>query len=71
MIFYRPHSNEVEVFETAARNNLPVLLKGPTGCGKSRFVRYMAEKLGRPLITVACAFKKALRFGVRQIISVK
>lgn len=54
MIFYRPHSNEVEVFETAARNNLPVLLKGPTGCGKSRFVRYMAEKLGRPLVTVAC-----------------
>lgn len=54
MIFYRPQSNEVEVFETAARNNLPVLLKGPTGCGKSRFVRYMAEKLGRPLITVAC-----------------
>ncbi len=54
MIFYRAHSNEVEVFETAAKNNLPVLLKGPTGCGKSRFVRYMAEKLNRPLITVAC-----------------
>lgn len=54
MIYYRPHGNEVAVFETAARNKLPVLLKGPTGCGKSRFVRYMAEKLGRPLITVAC-----------------
>lgn len=54
MIYYRPHGNEVQVFETAARNKLPVLLKGPTGCGKSRFVRYMAEKLGRPLITVAC-----------------
>ncbi len=54
MIYYRPTSNEVPVFETAARMKLPVLLKGPTGCGKSRFVRYMAEKLGRPLITVAC-----------------
>jgi nitric oxide reductase NorQ protein len=54
MIYYRPQGNEVGVFETAARNKLPVLLKGPTGCGKSRFVRYMAEKLGRPLITVAC-----------------
>jgi nitric oxide reductase NorQ protein len=54
MIYYRPIANEVTVFETAARMKLPVLLKGPTGCGKSRFVRYMAEKLGRPLITVAC-----------------
>lgn len=54
MIYYRPISNEVPVFETAARMKLPVLLKGPTGCGKSRFVRYMAEKLGRPLVTVAC-----------------
>ena len=54
MIHYRPHGNEVEVFETAARRKLPVLLKGPTGCGKTRFVRFMAEKLGRSLITVAC-----------------
>lgn len=54
MIYYRPQGNEVAVFETAAKNKLPVLLKGPTGCGKSRFVRYMAEKLGRPLVTVAC-----------------
>lgn len=54
MVYYRPHGNEVAVFETAARRRLPVLLKGPTGCGKTRFVRYMAEKLGRPLITVAC-----------------
>lgn len=54
MIYYRPHSNEVAVFETAARRKLPLLLKGPTGCGKTRFVRYMAEKLGRPLVTVAC-----------------
>jgi nitric oxide reductase NorQ protein len=54
MVYYRSIGNEISVFETAARNKLPVLLKGPTGCGKTRFVRYMAEKLSRPLITVAC-----------------
>jgi len=54
MIYYRPIANEVQVFETAARMKLPVLLKGPTGCGKSRFVRYMAERLSRGLVTVAC-----------------
>ena len=53
-IYYRPTGGEVAVFETAAKLKLPVLLKGPTGCGKSRFVRYMAQKLGRQLITVAC-----------------
>jgi len=53
-VYYRPTGREVEVFEHAARLKLPVLLKGPTGCGKSRFVRYMAARLGRPLITVAC-----------------
>lgn len=54
MIYYRPHGNEVAVFRTAAARKLPILLKGPTGCGKTRFVRYMAEQLGRSLITVAC-----------------
>ena len=54
MIYYRPHGNEVDVFRVAASRRLPVLLKGPTGCGKTRFVRFMAEQLGRPLITVAC-----------------
>jgi nitric oxide reductase NorQ protein len=54
MIYYRPQGNEVGVFRTAAARRLPVLLKGPTGCGKTRFVRYMAEQLGRSLITVAC-----------------
>jgi nitric oxide reductase NorQ protein len=54
MIYYRPSGNEMAVFQTAARRKLPVLLKGPTGCGKTRFVRHMAEKLGRELITVAC-----------------
>jgi nitric oxide reductase NorQ protein len=54
MIFYSPQANEVQVFKTAAAQKLPLLLKGPTGCGKTRFVRYMAEQLQRPLITVAC-----------------
>ena len=53
-VYYRPTGNEVAVFQTAAKLCLPVLLKGPTGCGKSRFVRAMAEQLGRPLITVSC-----------------
>jgi nitric oxide reductase NorQ protein len=54
MIYYRPTGDEIRIFETAAANKLPLLLKGPTGCGKTRFVRYMAEKLGRALITVSC-----------------
>ena len=54
MVYYRAHGNEIAVFETAAKRKLPVLLKGPTGCGKTRFVRFMAERLGRPLVTVAC-----------------
>lgn len=52
--FYRPQANEVELFEYAWRNQLPLLIKGPTGCGKSRFVQYMAARLARPLNTVAC-----------------
>jgi nitric oxide reductase NorQ protein len=52
--WYRPVGDEVSVFERAAQQRLPVLLKGPTGCGKSRFVEFMAQQLARPLITVAC-----------------
>ncbi|MEJ2346007.1 MAG: CbbQ/NirQ/NorQ/GpvN family protein [Gammaproteobacteria bacterium] len=52
--YYRPVANEVELYEAAYGARMPVMLKGPTGCGKSRFVEYMAHKLGRPLITVAC-----------------
>jgi nitric oxide reductase NorQ protein len=52
--YYRPLGDEVERFEAAAIHRLPVLLKGPTGCGKTRFVRHMAWRLGRPLVTVAC-----------------
>jgi nitric oxide reductase NorQ protein len=52
--FYQPHSNEIELFEHAYRNRLPLLIKGPTGCGKTRFVSHMAAKLNLPLYTVAC-----------------
>lgn len=52
--FYLPGADEIAVFEAAAANDLPVLLKGPTGCGKTRFVAHMAARLGRPLYTVAC-----------------
>jgi nitric oxide reductase NorQ protein len=52
--YYLPTSNEIDIFSEAYRNRLPVLLKGPTGCGKTRFMEYMAWRLGRPLITVAC-----------------
>jgi nitric oxide reductase NorQ protein len=52
--FYLPVADEVAAFEAAHRLRLPVLLKGPTGCGKTRFVEYMAWRLGRPLVTVAC-----------------
>ncbi|HEY9312483.1 CbbQ/NirQ/NorQ/GpvN family protein [Williamsia sp.] len=51
--FYKPVGNEVEVFLAAARRGLPVLLKGPTGCGKTRFVEAMAHKIDRDLITAA------------------
>jgi nitric oxide reductase NorQ protein len=52
--YYRPVANECALFLTAHANGLPLLLKGPTGCGKTRFVEHMAARLGRPLYTVAC-----------------
>jgi nitric oxide reductase NorQ protein len=52
--FYLPVNEEVGLFEAAYRGKLPVMLKGPTGCGKTRFIEYMAWRLNRPLITVAC-----------------
>jgi nitric oxide reductase NorQ protein len=52
--FYQPQGDEVALYEAAYAARLPVMLKGPTGCGKSRFVEFMAWKLDRPLITVAC-----------------
>lgn len=52
--FYLPSGNECALFEHAYQNRLPLLLKGPTGCGKTRFVAHMAARLGRPLYTVSC-----------------
>jgi nitric oxide reductase NorQ protein len=52
--FYLECADEIRLFEAAWAARLPVMLKGPTGCGKTRFVQYMAWRLGRPLITVAC-----------------
>ncbi len=52
--FYEPAGNEIDLFEHAHKNHLPVLIKGPTGVGKTRFVAYMAAKLNLPLYTVAC-----------------
>ena len=52
--YYHASGDEIGVFQAAARRRLPVLLKGPTGCGKTRFVEHMAWLLKRPLITVSC-----------------
>jgi nitric oxide reductase NorQ protein len=51
--YYEPLGNEIEAFRAAYSEHLPVMLKGPTGCGKTRFVEHMAWLLGKPLITVA------------------
>ena len=52
--YYRTVADEVELYEAAYSVRMPMMLKGPTGCGKTRFVEYMAWKLKKPLITVAC-----------------
>jgi len=52
--YYESVGNEIGIFEAAYKNGLPILLKGPTGCGKTRFMEHMAWKLKRPLITVSC-----------------
>ena len=52
--YYLPAANEVEIFERCHADRLAVMLKGPTGCGKTRFVEYMAWRLGCPLVTVSC-----------------
>ncbi len=52
--FYQQVANEEELFVQAWKHGLPALIKGPTGCGKTRFVQYMAHKLNLPLYTVAC-----------------
>ncbi len=52
--YYRAVADEVELYEAAYSVRMPLMLKGPTGCGKTRFVEYMAWKLGKPLVTIAC-----------------
>jgi nitric oxide reductase NorQ protein len=52
--YYRPIGDEVALFEAAYADRMPMMLKGPTGCGKTRFVEYMAWRLKKPLVTVAC-----------------
>ena len=52
--YYVPIRDEIDVFIACHRRSLPVMLKGPTGCGKTRFVEHMAHVLGRPLVTIAC-----------------
>lgn len=52
--YYEPVASEIALFEAAYHHQLPLLLKGPTGCGKTRFMEYMAWRLKRPLITVSC-----------------
>jgi len=52
--FYEEVAGEIGLFTVAADHRMPVMLKGPTGCGKTRFVQHMAYRLGRPLVTVAC-----------------
>ena len=52
--YYKAQANEVELFEAAASMNLPILIKGPTGCGKTRFIEAMGEKLKRKVYTVVC-----------------
>ena len=52
--YYHPVSKEIEVFEQCYKNKIPVLLKGPTGTGKSRFIEFMAFQLEKKLITISC-----------------
>jgi nitric oxide reductase NorQ protein len=52
--YYRPVADETELFGAAYASRMPIMLKGPTGCGKTRLVEHMAWRLRKPLITVAC-----------------
>lgn len=53
-VYYLPIAHEADVFRHAWESKLPLMIKGPTGCGKTRFIQHMAERLGRHLITVSC-----------------
>ena len=61
--YYRAVGDELELFEAAYEQHIPVLLKGPTGCGKTRFVEYMAWKLGRPITAVRSNHAQEMREG--------
>ena len=52
--YYEPQGNEVAIFEAAYKRRLPIMLKGPTGCGKTRLQEYMDFNLKIPLVTVSC-----------------
>src|SRR4249920_1437485 len=52
--YYRPTGEEIALYESAYAVRMPMMLKGPTGCGKTRFVEYMAWRLSKPLVTIAC-----------------
>jgi nitric oxide reductase NorQ protein len=52
--YFRAIGDEIELFDAAYADRMPMMLKGPTGCGKTRFVEHMAWRLGKPLVTVAC-----------------
>jgi nitric oxide reductase NorQ protein len=52
--YYLPAADEIALFEAAYANRMPMMLKGPTGCGKTRFVEHMAWRLKKPIVTVAC-----------------
>ncbi|HSL41718.1 MAG TPA: MoxR family ATPase, partial [Desulforhopalus sp.] len=52
--YFLPRGREIDIALAAYANRLPLLLKGPTGCGKTRFMQYLAWRLGRPLVTVSC-----------------
>ena len=52
--FYKPQGDEIEIFRAAYSKRLPVMLKGPTGCGKTRFLEHVAHTIGQPLVTVSC-----------------
>ena len=53
-VYYKEINNEIEIFTAAFKKQLPVMIKGPTGCGKSRFIESMAQKFNIPLIQIAC-----------------
>ncbi|MDP7084154.1 MAG: CbbQ/NirQ/NorQ/GpvN family protein [Dehalococcoidia bacterium] len=61
--YYRTVGDELELFTAAYNQHIPVLLKGPTGCGKTRFVEYMAWRLGRPITTVKGKNRQEVREG--------